>query len=75
MINNLVPKDYRIPKDSREKNPYPFPVIIPTTKDKIHAKCPKCNRITNIRICYGCKELMCEECLKEHQIGCFAKGR
>jgi hypothetical protein len=19
--------------------------------------------------------LMCEECLKEHQIGCFAKGR
>ena len=46
-----------------------------TTKDGLFAKCPKCGRITSIRVCYGCKELMCNECLTEHQITCLREEK
>ena len=58
----------RIPKTP---NPWPFP--FPTDFSGLHAKCPKCGRITTLRVCYGCKEVMCEECLIEHQISCLHK--
>lgn len=53
----------------------PIPDWVPHTQygNIIMAKCPKCGRITSIRVCYGCKELMCEECLIEHQIVCLHK--
>jgi len=57
---------HRIPK----KPPY-NPAFLPTTEDGLQAKCPLCGRITSIRICYGCKALMCEECLTEHQVKCL----
>lgn len=64
----LVHRD-RIPKEP----PWNLPWPIPTTKNGVFAKCPKCGRITSIRTCYGCKELMCEDCLLEHQITCLRK--
>lgn len=44
-----------------------FPFGIPVT---IMALCPLCNKIANIRVCYGCQRLMCTDCLTEHQVGC-----
>lgn len=63
----------------RAKDPNPFDRMprLPSILDYsgIFAKCPKCGRITNIRTCYGCKELMCEDCLIEHQIICLHKDK
>lgn len=63
----------RIPKQELVRK-YPdepgsnYPHVI--SKDTVMAKCPKCGRITEIRTCYGCKGLMCYDCLTEHQVGC-----
>lgn len=71
MIQRIEKQSLR-PKISGE----PIPDWIPHTIHNvtgIFAKCPNCNRITAIRVCYGCKELMCENCLAEHQINCLHK--
>lgn len=60
---------FRIPKESPSK----LPPWLTNSPNGIFAKCPKCQRITTIRTCYGCKELMCEDCLTEHQIVCLRK--
>jgi hypothetical protein len=63
--------EFPFSRKPRDKFPnYPF---IINNNNYIEAKCPKCGRITSIRTCYGCKELMCEECLIEHQIICLHK--
>ena len=36
-------------------------------------KCPKCLRIKTLRICHGCRAVMCMNCLSEHQINCLRK--
>jgi hypothetical protein len=74
-MNNRIAKDSFISRDLKPRdfpNGFPdFPHVI--DRGIVRAKCPKCGRITSIRVCYGCKELMCEECLIEHQIGCLHK--
>jgi hypothetical protein len=70
MMQNLIPKDTwqdRIPKT----NPCGITVITQHSK-QVFAKCPKCGRIRNLRVC-GCKDIMCENCLVEHQINCLRK--
>lgn len=62
----------RIPREPQWPNSLNIPFVI--DRGAIRAKCPKCGRITSIRTCYGCKELMCEDCLKEHQIVCLRRG-
>ena len=62
----FIAKQDRIPK----QNPY-LPPFLSDMGMGILAKCPKCQKITSIRTCYGCKELMCEECLLEHQVKCL----
>jgi hypothetical protein len=44
-----------------------FPLGVPLV---IRARCPSCNKIGSIRVCYGCQRLMCTDCLGEHQVGC-----
>lgn len=34
----------------------------------------KCERITQLRSCYNCHELMCLECLAEHGVECYEVG-
>ena len=64
----------RITKNLINKHPdFPVPGGILTEQNGVFAKCPKCNLITSIRVCYGCKELMCQECLTEHQVRCLKK--
>ena len=68
---NRIPKHELRPKFDWEKDgglPYRY-----RDSSGVFAKCPKCQRVTSIRVCYGCKELMCEECLLEHQIICLRK--
>jgi hypothetical protein len=74
MQKSLRPKDEweRKPKEW-PYNPDKLPPWLVDTGKGIFAKCPKCGKITTIRTCYGCKELMCEECLTEHQITCLRK--
>jgi hypothetical protein len=72
-IYSLIAKD-RLPKDFPFPEDMPFPPWIIRDRGTLRAKCPKCGRITSVRVCYGCQELMCEDCLKEHQIICLHKG-
>lgn len=37
------------------------------------ARCPKCGRITSLRTCYGCLNVMCQECLDEHGGSCITQ--
>lgn len=71
----------RIPKGFRSKRPWEpsrpgdlpdFPHVI--FKDAVWAKCPLCGTVRTLRVCYGCKAIMCEECLPEHQIVCLHRG-
>ena len=66
-LTKYPPPNTRIPRD----NPYGIPYTI--DRGIPRAKCPKCGRITTIRTCYGCRELMCQDCLTEHQIICLHK--
>ncbi len=69
IIKELVHKD-----NSFERIPKTNPSMgVPLDWSGQFAKCPKCGRITNIRVCFGCKGLMCEECLPEHQLVCLRK--
>jgi hypothetical protein len=70
-MSEFKERDYN-PFDRKPRD-IPYPYILDGTA--IRAKCPKCGRITSIRVCYGCKELMCEECLLEHQIVCLHKEK
>ena len=64
MPKNLIPK---------QDSPPGLPHTLPDRHGNIFAVCPKCRRVKNIRICYGCRQLMCEDCLTEHQVGCLYK--
>lgn len=70
-MNHLKPKQdyFRIPKTPPNK----LPSWLCDTGAGIFAKCPQCKTITTLRVCYGCKEVMCESCLSEHQIKCLRK--
>jgi len=35
------------------------------------AVCPQCKKVTTIRTCQSCRQLMCEECLMEHEGECL----
>jgi len=72
-VKSFVSKDRIDPWRGRVPKQFPFPFPIPTTSDGVFAKCPKCNRIKSLRVCYGCQEIMCENCLTEHQIACLRK--
>lgn len=72
--HRIEPKTLR-PKTFPWEHPTePLPPWAYEWRNGIWAKCPKCNRVTTLRICYGCKEIMCEVCLKEHQIICLHNG-
>lgn len=79
MENSFRERDYT-PLTLRRRDKNCPPDIIPNFPHVndwgvIRAKCPKCGRITSIRVCYGCKELMCEDCLIEHQVVCLHKEK
>lgn len=64
-VKGLIAKQ-RIPRDRTDYPPgWPH---IPIPHIGVFAKCPKCGRITSLRICYTCKEIMCYECLTEHTL-------
>jgi len=77
-MNEFKDRDYLVARD-RTLRDFPddtlpnFPFIFNGKRNYFEAKCPKCGRITTIRTCYGCKELMCLDCLTEHQMICLHK--
>jgi hypothetical protein len=66
----------RIAKQLRPKYPAEptsptFPYIL--SGNQIVARCPKCGRLIELRVCQSCQNVMCYDCLIEHQIGCLDK--
>lgn len=58
------------PRDPLHNSPLRrMPYMIPF---QLVAVCPSCGKVTTIQVCYGCKRLMCNECLLEHRVGCDA---
>ncbi len=65
---NRVEKQLR-PKYSDEPTKPTFPYII--VNGITTARCPKCGRLIELRVCQVCQNVMCYDCLIEHQIGCL----
>ncbi len=72
-IRGLIAKPFtgrKCPHCGNDPNFPRFPLGIPVV---ISALCPYCNKYGEVKVCYGCKRIMCVDCLTEHQVGCLHK--
>jgi hypothetical protein len=77
MTQSLRRKDeyFRVPKNPPLYPDNGLPPWLVKTPTGIFARCPLCGQITTIRTCYGCQNVMCDKCLKEHQITCLREDK